>query len=363
MAQDIAPHTLKLLQFYDILSVEYYKQEEAVMAKKKAPFKHQAVVDAIVAQLKQLPDGTETSTSQVVENLYGKMNFTDREYDYGTVAFTFHEYFDVDYRVRKQAKKVGLLLDDTPCAGMEIGLPFNCPYIVRENSEGRIKPMMISPEGYYNSELAGRSHEQILRKIAGLKRRIAELKRTMEHPDYAPTMYPTEETQLWCMRLYLERAKEALAEVGAPYEPTVPEQRVMDFDANINNIEKITLNIGGFFSGWRKYTVRLDDQLHFWVEDMMIPTPTNFDIPADEPMTKEDFLCEFRELHIGEWRRSYDTERFGYEVLDGTQWEFSIEYNNGRKTFTSNGSNAYPYNFKKLTDLFGIENDEEKNAE
>lgn len=223
--------------------------------------------------------------------------------------------------------------------------------------------MMISPEGYYNSELIFKTHDQILGKIAGLKREIARLKCVMEHPDYQCMMLPSEDTQLWCTRLYLERAKEALAEVGAPYEPTAAEKRVIDFDANIGNIKKITLNIGGFFGGWCKYTVRLDEQLHFWVEDTMVPTPTNFDIAADETMTKEEFLEQFVELHVGEWRRNYDTERFGISVLDGTQWDLTIEYNNGRKAFTSGGSNAYPYNFKKLTELFGIEEETEEENE
>ena len=223
--------------------------------------------------------------------------------------------------------------------------------------------MMIGPEAYYESEIKGKNAEQILRKIAGLKREMARLKRTMEHPDYAPLMCPSEDTRLWCYRLYLERAKEALAEVGSEYKPTAAEQRVIDFDANIENIEKITFNIGGFFEGWTKYTVRIDEHLHFWVENMMIPTPTNFDIPEDEPMSKEDFLDELRELHIGEWRKNYSTERFGYMVCDGTQWDLTIEYNNGRKAFTTGGSNAYPYNFKRLTDLFGIEEEMEEEDE
>ena len=55
----------------------------------------------------------------------------------------------------------------------------------------------------------------------------------------------------------------------------------------------------------------------------------------------------------------YNPERFGYVILDGTQWELKIEYSNGRKAFTSGGSNSYPYNFKKLTELFGIEEADE----
>ncbi len=221
--------------------------------------------------------------------------------------------------------------------------------------------MMIGPEGFYESEIKGKDHDGILRVIGRLKREIAALKRTMEHPDYGTEgiIHPSESTRLWCTRLYLERAKEALAEVGAPYEPTTAELRVMDFDANIENIRKITLNIGGFFSGNRTYTVRLDERLHFRVEDMFLPTPTNFDIPADYPMTKEEFLDSFTELHVGEWHKHYRPERFGYLVLDGTQWELTVEYSNGRKAFTSGGSNSYPYNFRKLTELFGIEKEDE----
>ena len=61
---------------------------------------------------------------------------------------------------------------------------------------------------------------------------------------------------------------------------------------------------------------------------------------------------------MGEWRRYYHTERFGYVVLDGTQWELTVEYGNDRKSFTSGGSNAYPYNFRELTELLGIGEEE-----
>ena len=60
-------------------------------------------------------------------------------------------------------------------------------------------------------------------------------------------------------------------------------------------------------------------------------------------------------LHIGEWRSSYNPERFGYEFLDGTQWELEIHYNNEAKPFKSNGSNSFPYNFNEFQELLGID--------
>lgn len=104
----------------------------------KMPFKHQSVVDAVVAKLKESPEGTETSTSQVVEMIYGEMDFTEREYDYGAVAFSFEEYFEVDSQVRKQAKKAGLFLDGSPWEDTVMGLLFHYPYLVKRKGGHRL---------------------------------------------------------------------------------------------------------------------------------------------------------------------------------------------------------------------------------
>ena len=97
------------------------------MAKAKVPFKYQSVVDAIAAKLKELPEGTETCTTGYGNALW-KVAF------YGAVAFSFEEYFEVDAQVRKQAKKAGILLDDTPWVGMELGLPYHFPFLVKHKN-------------------------------------------------------------------------------------------------------------------------------------------------------------------------------------------------------------------------------------
>lgn len=62
---------------------------------------------------------------------------------------------------------------------------------------------------------------------------------------------------------------------------------------------------------------------------------------------------------MGEWMRSYSMKRFGYMVLDGTQWEVEIEYDNGHRNVRFDGDNSYPYNFNDLQALFGIPEDSE----
>lgn len=76
-----------------------------------------------------------------------------------------------------------------------------------------------------------------------------------------------------------------------------------------------------------------------------------------EPLTKETFLEGIRKLHMGEWMRNYSLKRFGYMVLECTQWEIEIEYDNGHKKVHFDGDNSYPYNFRNLQVLFGIEED------
>lgn len=79
--------------------------------------------------------------------------------------------------------------------------------------------MMISPEGYYEEHLKGKTKEQIMTAIRGLKQEIGHLKNTMESPDYGKEliMHPSEDTRLHWTREYLERAKQAYAEAGGTY--------------------------------------------------------------------------------------------------------------------------------------------------
>ena len=57
---------------------------------------------------------------------------------------------------------------------------------------------MISPEGYYEEYLKGKTAEQIMTTIRGLKKEIGHLKNIMIHPDYGeqPIMHPSESTLL-----------------------------------------------------------------------------------------------------------------------------------------------------------------------
>ena len=94
--------------------------------------------------------------------------------------------------------------------------------------------MMISPESYFELYLKGKSEKEILSAIRGLKNQIGHLKNTMEHPDYGnvPLVHPTEAVRIWCTRLYLERAKQALIEMGVSYTPSQAEVKAKQVQDN-----------------------------------------------------------------------------------------------------------------------------------
>lgn len=218
--------------------------------------------------------------------------------------------------------------------------------------------MMICPETFYETNLKGKSPEQILTVIRRLKREIGRLKNVMEHPDYAqsPRICPGEDVRIWSLRMYLERAIVALEETGERYVPSAAEEKAAAFDARIPNIHQVVFSIGGHFTGYETKTFTIKgEQVHTYVEHTFYLKPSNFDDSQIQPLDKEEFLEQLQSLHIGEWRRTYDLKRFGCVTCDGIQWRLEIHYRDSHQSIRICGDNGYPYNFSRLLELFEIE--------
>ena len=214
--------------------------------------------------------------------------------------------------------------------------------------------MVICPESFYQEHLKGKSPQEIMTIIRGLKRSIGQLKREMEHPDYSKRkrlITPGDGAYIHCFREYLDRAKQAYVEAGGEYTPSAAERKAAEFEENLPYIERMEFSIGGFFNGYerRVYTVEGD-----WVH-CAIEYTSAFNPEEPEDWTKEEFLEALRHLHLGEWRKKYDTKRYGITVVDGTQWDLAIYYTNGRRAIQISGDNAYPFNFSRLLEIFEVE--------
>lgn len=226
--------------------------------------------------------------------------------------------------------------------------------------------MMISPESYYEKYLKRKTKEEIMAAIRGLKQEIGYLKNSMENPydGIKAVMAPSEDTRIYWNREYLDIAKQAYVEAGGTYTLSKSEEKAADFNANMDAISKITFSIGGYFGGYRSYVVELSDEFKAYTMLWEDREPLLFcDDDSQRPFTKDIFIAALKDLHIGEWRRRYSTKRFGYIVLDGTQWELEFEYSNGHKPVRFDGDNSYPYNFHKFQRLFGIDVTEEDEDE
>ena len=217
--------------------------------------------------------------------------------------------------------------------------------------------MMISPETYYEMNLKGKSQEEIMKKIRSLKIQIGQLKRSIENTDdMVLEVFPSRLTRLKCDRDYLERAIRAYEEAGGEYVRSKAEQKDHDFNEALDSMSKLVFTIGGFFCGHETRTFTVSDgQVLVDVEKTMI----SMDKEEYGPYRKEEFISGIKALHIGEWKRTYND----LLVMDGTQWELDIYYNNGRKAVKISGSNAYPYNFDDLKEFLEVEMEDEEDEQ
>ena len=216
--------------------------------------------------------------------------------------------------------------------------------------------MMISPETFYLENLIGKSPKEILSVIRGLKREIGRLKNIMEHPDYVQTICPGEDVQISCCRMYLERAKQALAEVGGTYTLSDAEFRAERINASLPHIFKVEFSINGYSTGYEEKTYFIDGDKVTTTTDRAYyntpPEPLDFE---DEEMDKDTLIEGLADLHIGEWRTEYDPSRFDIAICDGVSWYLNIYFSNGHRPVKIDGCNAYPYNFERLLELFDIQ--------
>ena len=217
--------------------------------------------------------------------------------------------------------------------------------------------MMISPETYYEMNLKGKSQEEIMKKIRSLKIKIGQLKRSIENTDdMVLEVFPSKQTRLKCDWDYLERAIQAYEEAGGEYVRSKAEQKDHDFNEALDSMSKLVFTIGGFFCGHETRTFTVSDgQVLVDVEKTMI----SMDKEEYGPYRKEEFISGIKALHIGEWKRTYND----LLVMDGTQWELDIYYNNGRRPTKISGSNAYPYNFDDLKEFLEVEMEDEEDEQ
>ena len=198
------------------------------------------------------------------------------------------------------------------------------------------------------SKLETNDKEELLKVIRSTKQKMGWLRKKMEHPNYnniEKIVSPSDLVVYKCERDFLYQAIAKYISLGGEYQESKKSLRDSAFNDKLEDIVKITFYNGGFFSTNEKTIIDLSG------DELKVMSGSFSEIYEKiTETTKEEFLYQLGELHIGEWRSNYSTKRFGIEVCDGVQWVLKFEYKDGKKK-TYGGDNAFPYHFDELLEV------------
>jgi len=173
--------------------------------------------------------------------------------------------------------------------------------------------MMISPNSFYEDNLKGKTKEEVLSVIKGLKRDITSLNKDLFKPKI--NIFPNPAVIIDFDKEYLALAIKTYTELGGNYVLTKAEQKEAAFDNKLAQIEKIELS---------------------WEGDIYELTQDNLDFE------------ELRELHMGSWKTLYNFDK------KPLKWKLVISYKDNSKPFISKGSSFYPCNWESFMMYFNI---------
>lgn len=205
--------------------------------------------------------------------------------------------------------------------------------------------LFFSPESYAETELKGKSADEILIEINRLKRAIGRLRHELEQTQANElVIVDGQDSALMMQREYLQAAKEAYAKTGAVYHLSQAEQAVANFEADLLALKRLDYSISGFFGGFHGIQI---DVNHGAIINVAVTRPFGLVAPpVPQRNLPDDFLATLRQMHLEEWHHRYNSD-----ILDGTQWEVKLTYANGSRARSYYGSNNYPYNFQAFQNL------------
>ena len=77
------------------------------------------VITTILEEVKKLPDGTETSTFQLLQKLFPDLDISTKD------------LFEIEKMVIEYAEADGIILDKSKYDGATVGLPFHIAFVKR----------------------------------------------------------------------------------------------------------------------------------------------------------------------------------------------------------------------------------------
>ena len=130
---------------------------------------------------------------------------------------------------------------------------------------------------------------------------------------------------------------------------------ITNFNKKLNEVKNLTLYVTSFSEPRNPVEITFEGDTIYRLEKSWQLSEADYDEYykyAREilEISKKNFIYELEEINIASW----DKEYIDREILDDTQWNFEIEYNDGKKK-KYHGSNDFPDGFEELCKLFGID--------
>ncbi len=215
--------------------------------------------------------------------------------------------------------------------------------------------MMMSPESYYMG-LEGKTADEILTELNGLRREISELKAALRSQDLTePDIMPSRNVRLSMALDYFDMAKKALIEAGGEYTPTEDEQRALDFNARLDKLTVLEFSVSRHFLITKTLSADFSGGKTF-AKIVRVSNPLYGDENRKKvgEIERERLISELRSIHMGDWDSAYNLSG----ILDGEDWSVTLRFSGGSEE-CFHGSNAWPFSFARFCGIIGYDEDEE----
>ena len=215
--------------------------------------------------------------------------------------------------------------------------------------------MMMSPESYYMG-LEGKTAEEILAEVNGLRGEISKLKAALRSQDFTePDIRPSRDVRLTMALDYLDMAKKALIEAGGEYTPTEDEQRALDFNARLDGLTVIKFSVSRHFLVTKTLSADFSrGKISAKIICETNPLYGNDSRKKIGEIERERLISKLKSIHMGDWDSAYN--RLG--ILDGEDWSVTLRFADGSEE-CFHGGNAYPFSFTRFCGIIGYDEDEE----
>ncbi|MBQ7992549.1 MAG: hypothetical protein IJ252_05910 [Solobacterium sp.] len=282
-----------------------------------------SIVSAMINDLRECEDGTETTTYELVSR-YRKYGIEDKD------------LFEVDRLLFKEAGKSRIFLDNSRYDDLAVGLPYNIPFIV-DNKHAAIK----CP--YCGSLSTARYIYGNPSDPEGLRKKIKAGKVVLSDCDIEP-VYVNDNPVLAEPRRFCNDCERDFARL--PFLIDEEEGTGEDYR---DITESIQFSIYAAFRGTTEITVAKKEKgASVHIKEQISPEETK---EKDQKITNAKWKKILDTLYCGlfihEWEQVYNNPG----ILDGIKWTLNIQLTENRSLHIS-GSNAYPPYFDELKEVF-----------